>query len=81
MAGTRDAWAVTFREVLRRGLLGARFAGLVLAQTARHQTNEIASGSLSRKVPREDRQRHRGVVRRGGCCLIGRTVVHRTNSQ
>ena len=56
MAGTRDAWAVTFREVLRRGLLGVRFADLVLAQTARHQTNEIAGGSLSRKVPRDDRQ-------------------------
>ena len=34
MAGTCDAWAVTFREVLRRGLLGVRFAGLALAQTA-----------------------------------------------
>ena len=56
MAGTRDAWAVTFREVLRRGLLGVRFAGLDLAQTARSQTNEIASGPLSRKVTREDRQ-------------------------
>ena len=41
--------AVTFREVLQRGLLGACFADLVLAPTARHQTNEIASGSLSRR--------------------------------
>jgi hypothetical protein len=65
MAGTCEAWAVTFVRCCA-ALLGVRFAGLVPAQTTWPQTNEIASGPLSRKVTREDRKGIEALFAAGG---------------